>query len=85
MPLRYPTAGDIVVTKVGAHYHVGRVQSEEGKPLATISPAVATRTHALALACRLVTGSQGVFLDALGSQRQCVEIDCTHAPWPREL
>ena len=84
MPLRPPAAGDIVVTKVANHYHVGRVQPA-GKPLATIAPAMDRRSDALALACGLVTGSQRVFLYAHSDQRARVDTDCTNPHWPREI
>jgi hypothetical protein len=75
-----PVAGDVVVTKVANHYHVGRVEAE-GKPLASIQ-AMDRFADALALACRLVSGSQHVFLYDRGDRPHYVEIDCAtrHLP-----
>ena len=57
---RQPAAGDIVVTKVANHYHVGRVE-DEGQPWASC-PDPGLSRHALTLACQLASGSEQVFL-----------------------
>ena len=54
-PLRQPIAGDVVVTKIAEHYHVGRVQVA-GTPLIAIQQ-MNSVSDALTLACQLVTGS----------------------------
>ena len=59
-------AGDILVTRVANHYHIGRAQAE-GAPLVTIDGAN-DREVALMVACRLVTGTQRLFLCALASK-----------------
>ena len=73
-PPSSPAAGDLVVTRVAAHYHVGRKQAE-GRPHASI--AVTNRyDEAIAVACQLVSGQQRVFLYAKGGSSDGVEIDC---------
>jgi O-acetyl-ADP-ribose deacetylase (regulator of RNase III) len=69
-----PATGDVVVTKVGTHYHIGRVQGV-GQPFETIAVRD-DRNDALALACRAVTARHRVFLygQAGGTNRQ--QIDC---------
>ena len=76
---RHPTAGDIVVTKVANHYHVGRVEAE-GKPWTSIQT-MDRLADALTLACRLVSGSQHVFLYDRGDRLHYVEIDCAKPYW----
>ena len=78
-PGRHPAEGDVVVTKVANHYHVGRVQAE-GKPWASIE-ATDRLADALALACGLTTGSQRVFLYARSGLLHRVEIDCAKPCW----
>ena len=76
----YPVAGDIVVTKVAAHYHVARAEAE-GHPWSSIQ--LTTRLgDALTLACRLAIGSpRRVFIYARRDRYQYVEIDCAKPPW----
>jgi len=80
-PRRHPTAGDIVVTKVANHYHVGRVEAE-GKPWASIE-AMDRLADAMTLACRLIAGSERVFLYARSGLLHRVEIDCAKPGWLR--
>lgn len=71
-PSNRPVAGDIVVTKVARHYHVGRVQ-----PVGTVllSIAVANRQdEAIAVACVAVTGRQRAFLSENPGSPRCIEI-----------
>jgi hypothetical protein len=68
-------AGDVVVTKVARHYHIGRVQAA-GTVLAALS-VENRRDDALALACESVTGHQRVYLNISAGSRQHVEINCT--------
>jgi hypothetical protein len=75
IPPSSPAAGDLVVTRVAGHYHVGRKQAE-GQPIASI--AVTNRyDDAIAIACQLAAGQQRVFLYGKGGSSDGVEIDCT--------
>jgi hypothetical protein len=67
-----PAPGDIVVTRVSRHYHINRVLSPR-QPLKNID-VTNERVDAVALACRLVTGSQRVFFYDRASSRDFVEI-----------
>jgi hypothetical protein len=69
-----PAAGDIVVMKVGSHYHVCRAQAD-GDHLAPIQ-VVNDLADALALACRTVTGHQRVVLYDRAGSADCVLINC---------
>ena len=71
---REPAAGDVVVTKVANHYNVGRAQAD-GTPLAAIET-IDRLADALTLACRLIAGSQRVFLYDRGGLLHRVEVDC---------
>lgn len=80
MMLRHPVAGDIVVTKVANHYHVGRAQAE-GTPSVSIQQ-MDRLGDALTLACQLITGSaRRVFLYDRGDRLHYVEIDCAKPSW----
>ena len=68
-------AGDVVVVKVAAHYHVGRVDAE-GKPWVSIE-AVDRLADAMTLACGLVSGSQRVFLFTHDGLFHRIAVDCT--------
>jgi hypothetical protein len=77
---RHPVTGDVVVTKVAEHYHVGRVQAE-GTPSVSIQQ-VDRLGDALTLACQLVTGSRRrVFLNDRVDRLHYVEIDCAKPSW----
>ena len=76
---RQPTAGDIVVTKVANHYHVGRVEAD-GRPRASIRT-LDRLADALTLACRLVAASEHVFLFDRGDRLHSVAIDCAKPYW----
>ena len=78
---RHPGAGDIVVTKVAEHYHVGRVQAE-GTPSVPIQ-AMNRIGAVLTLACELISGSQRVFLYDHGGLLHHSEIDCAKPYWGR--
>ena len=78
-PPRQPVAGDIVVTKVAAHYQVSRVILE-GRPWAALET-IDSLADALALACGLAREPQRVFLNARGSKSGHVLIDCANPYW----
>lgn len=69
---RRPVAGDVVVTKVARHYHVGRVQT-----VGTVLLALAVanrRDDALAQASEAATCRQRIFLFEDPDTRTCIEI-----------
>ena len=70
---RRPAAGDVVVTKVARHYHVGRVQTI-GRVLSAIT-VVNRLDEAIAHATYAATGRERVFLSDNAGSRDCVEID----------
>ena len=71
---RQPETGDIVVTTVAHHYNIGREEADGERPIVAI--AVKDRlADALALARRVITGRQRVFLFDDAGSRHCVEID----------
>ena len=76
---RHPATGDVVVTKVANHYHVGRVEAE-GKPWVSIET-TDRFADALTLACRLVSAAQHVVLYDRGDRLHYVEIDCAKPHW----
>ena len=69
-----PSAGDVVVTRVAGHYHVGRVQ-EDWEPYAKIA-SISSRVDALDLACRSINGGQRVFLYGRAGTLNFIEFDC---------
>ena len=71
---RQPESGDVVVTKVVHHYHIGRLR-EDGEAVTAIVMAD-DRAEGLALARDAVTGRQRVFLYDRAGTRDFVEIDC---------
>ena len=73
-PPQKPAAGDIVVMKVGSHYHVCRTQAD-GDYLAPIQ-VVDGLAEALALACQAVTEQQRVVLYDRASSADCVVVSC---------
>ena len=75
-PRRQPVDGDIVVTKVADHYQMARVQAD-GRPWASIQ-ALDRLADALSLACRLISGSQRVFLFTHDGLLHRIAIDCAH-------
>ena len=78
MGARKPAAGDVVVTKVVDHYHIGRLQADLDSITAI---AVAnSRTEALAIACESAMVRQRVFLYDKSGTRDVVEIDCAKRP-----
>jgi hypothetical protein len=79
MKSRQPADGDIVVTKVASHFHVGRVQAE-GKPWTSIE-VMNSQSDALTVACRLIRATQRVFLYDRGDRLHYVEIDCANPYW----
>ena len=69
---RRPVAGDVVVTTVARHYHVGRVQM-----IGTVLSAIAVmnrREDALQQASDAATGHPRVFIYGNAGSRDCVEI-----------
>ena len=73
-PLLRPVAGDIVVTKVVDHYHVGRVSTDEN--VITAIGVRNDRAEALALACELVTGRERVIMYYQAGSLARIEIQC---------
>jgi hypothetical protein len=69
-----PAAGDIVVTKVSRHYHIGRVEAD-GEMIAAIE-VINDRAEAIARACRLIAGQQRVFLYPDAGSPDRVQIYC---------
>jgi hypothetical protein len=76
---RHPATGDIIIVKVAGHFNVCRAEAN-GDRLVTIE-VIAQKSDALILACRHITGSQRVFLQADSSSRDGVEIDCANPYW----
>ena len=72
-PSRPPAAGDIVVTKVVEHYHIGRLQHDRAS-IAAIT-VIDRRGDALVIACQVATGSQRVFLYDRAGTKERKEID----------
>jgi hypothetical protein len=70
---RPPAPGDVVVTPVARHYHVGRVQTGT-----TVVSSITVANHladAIAHATTAATGRQRLFLFEHAGSLDCVEID----------
>jgi|KBSSwiStaDraftv2_1062776.scaffolds.fasta_scaffold1815338_1 hypothetical protein len=71
---RQPVVGDIMVTKVGDRYHIGRVQAD--RDVFTTIAVLDDRTAACNLACQLASGRQRVFIYRQPAVSDHLEIDC---------